>query len=257
MENIMNIVFDIETLPSDDPEIFNEFRAEADKEKATIKAPANYKDEAKIAEYIAGKHAEIDAGVADKIAKTSFSGMYGRIACISWSVDGGEPLASESTDSERQAIERFYDAVVHAAKRERHGGEYSLDVSFVGHNIAAFDLPFLKHRSIILGIAPPPIIRKAFSAKPWDSIIQDTMLMWSSDPHKRGSMDRLCKAFGISGKGDFDGSMVAETWPSDPQKVIDYCKDDVRRTWEMYKRITFQFDKTHRIGTQSICADSA
>jgi hypothetical protein len=33
--------------------------------------------------------------------------------------------------------------------------------------------------------------------------------------------------------------MVASTWPVDRQKVIDYCMDDVRRTREIYKRITF------------------
>ena len=67
------------------------------------------------------------------------------------------------------------------------------------------------------------------------------MLMWSSDQHKRGSMDRICRALGIPGKGDFDGSMVATTWPVDPEKVIAYCKDDVERTRQMYKRLTFDF----------------
>ena len=82
---------------------------------------------------------------------------------------------------------------------------------------------------------------KAFSAKPWSEEIADTMLMWSSDPHKRGSMDRICRALGLGGKGDFDGSMVAATWPVDPQKVIDYCKQDVERTRQMFKRLTFDF----------------
>ena len=31
----------------------------------------------------------------------------------------------------------------------------------------------------------------------------------------------------------------AETWPKDPQKVIDYCIDDVYRAREVYKRLTF------------------
>lgn len=238
----MNIVFDIETLPTIDADVIAEFQAEADKEKESIKAPSNYKDEAKIAEYIASKQAEIDAGVADKVAKTSFNGLYGRIACISWSIDGGEPFATEATDSEQKAIERFYSAIVEATKRSRHDGEYAVNASFIGHNVCGFDLPFLKHRSIILEIPPPAQIIKAFDDK-WGKEVKDTMLLWSSDPHKRGSMDRLCKAFGFPGKGDFDGSMVAETWPVDPQKVIDYCKDDVIRTWKMYQRITFQFDK--------------
>ena len=79
------------------------------------------------------------------------------------------------------------------------------------------------------------------SAKPWDACIADTLLMWSGDPHKRGSMDKLCKVLGIPGKGDFDGSMVASTWPTDPQKVISYCEDDVIRTRSIYQRLTFDF----------------
>ena len=66
-------------------------------------------------------------------------------------------------------------------------------------------------------------------------------LMWSPDREKRVSMDKLCKALGIPGKDGFDGSMVAATWPVDPQKVIDYCKQDVERTRQMYKRLTFDF----------------
>ena len=53
-------------------------------------------------------------------------------------------------------------------------------------------------------------------------------------------MDKLCKAFGIKGKEGFDGSMVNNEWVNgDRSKVIEYCKDDVRRTIEIYNRITF------------------
>ncbi len=238
----MLITFDIETLPTDREEVIQSFKSEIEKEKAQVKAPANYKDEAKIAEYIAGKHAEIDLTLSDKIAKTSFNGLEGRIACIGWSIDGGEPESTKASDTESQAIERFYSAVLKATERQRHDGQYQIGCAFVGHNIVGFDLPFLKHRSIILKIKPPNSVIKAFEDK-WGKEVKDTMLLWSSDPHKRGSMDRLCSAFGLQGKGGFDGSMVAETWLVDPQKVIDYCKDDVRRTWEIYKRITFQFDE--------------
>ena len=63
--------------------------------------------------------------------------------------------------------------------------------------------------------------------------------MWSSDSQKRVSMDKLCRALGIPGKGDFDGSMVASTWPTDPEKVIAYCKEDVERTRQIFNRLTW------------------
>lgn len=215
----MIITFDIETLPTNDAEVIAAL-------EATITAPGQYKKPESIAEWMKENK---DAALKELVAKTSFDGLYGRIACIAWS-DGDGVFASDAHQSEREAIELFYAFI---------SNECLDDSKFCGHNIAGFDLPFLKHRSIILGIKPPKAIHQAMKAKPWDNCIQDTMLMWSSEREKRVSMDKLCKAFGIEGKGDFDGSMVADTWPVDPQKVIDYCKDDVLRTIAMFNRLSF------------------
>ena len=243
----MIVTFDIETLPCNDQEVVAEFskdiQAKVNEKVAAVKAPSNYKDEAKIAEYVEAKKNEIYGEATDMleeaISKTSFSGLYGRIACICYAIDDGEVHALAF--DEKTIIEQFYERIYDAANTYLPDGRVASEIiTFCGHNVVGFDLPFLKHRSIILGVLPPPSFLKAFSAKPWGTEVADTMLMWSTDPHKRGSMDRLCKAFGIPGKGDFDGSMVAATWPVDPEKVIDYCKDDVRRTRQMYKRITFQ-----------------
>lgn len=224
------LYFDIETLPTTDPEVIAEL-------ESTIKAPATYKKPESIAEWM--KENKADA-LKELVAKTSFSGLYGRIACICYSFDDGETY-SVADDDEKTLLKNFYQHVSEVASIETHRGNIPSMLTVCGHNVVGFDLPFLKHRSIINMVKPTPQFLKAFDAKPWGSEVKDTMLMWSSDPHKRGSMDRLCKAFGFAGKGDFDGSMVADTWPVDPQKVIDYCKDDVERTRLMYKRLTFDF----------------
>ena len=214
------ITFDLETLQCTDEDVIESFRK-------SIKAPANYSKPETIAKW----HEENGAqALADMVAKTSFDGLYGSIACIAWASDDGTIFASDANHSEREVIELFYSFIDH---------EKNVD-KFCGHNLASFDLPFLKHRSIILGIQPPAKLWQAMNAKPWDSCIADTMLLWSSDSQKRASMDKLCKAFGIKGKEGFDGSMVNNEWVNgDRSKVIEYCKDDVRRTIEIYNRITF------------------
>lgn len=236
----MLLYMDIETLPGDSDDLMEVLRADAAKEKESVRAPSNYKDEAKIAEYIATKHAEIDAGMEEKRLRTSFDGMFGRIACIAWAIDDGPVHATSYDMPEDYAIGHFYATVLNATKVDLHGDTTAAGVTVVGHNVAGFDLPFLKHRSIILGIRPPVPLYRAMQAKPWGAEIADTMLMWSPDREKRVSMDKLCKALGIEGKNGFDGSMVAETWPVDPIKVIDYCKSDVLRTRRIYQRLTFQ-----------------
>lgn len=225
----MNLYFDIETLPTVDPTVIAEL-------ESTITAPGQYKKPESIAEWM-NENGEI--AKRELICKTSFDGMYGRVACISWAFDDGEICSTLPTDNEAEAMGRFYDAVREAAIVDYHGGNTSAQLVIVGHNVAGFDLPFLKHRSIIHGIKPQQAIRKAMNAKPWDSCIADTMLMWSPERDKRVSLDKLCRALGIAGKDGFDGSMVAETWPVDPKKVIDYCRDDVERTRASYKRMTW------------------
>ena len=226
----MNIYLDIETIPCADPAIIAAIHA-------TVTPPKTHKKPETIAAWWAD---EGEQAKADAVAKTSFDGLYGRIACICWALDDSEVVAC-ANNSESQLLSEFYNDIELALEIPVRSGAIhpGNQVTIVGHNVAGFDLSFLKHRSIINRIRPPVSIMAAMNAKAWDKCIADTMLMWSPDREKRVSMEKLCQAFGIEGKGDFDGSMVAATWPIDPQKVIDYCKGDIERTRQIYKRLTF------------------
>ena len=219
----MILTFDIETLPTNNAELIAEF-------ELTITAPGQYKKPESIAEWLIENK---ESALKEIVAKTSFDGLYGRIACISWQFDDGEICSTYAGMTEKEAITDFY-AFINSKPENILN-----NLVFCGHNISGFDLPFLKHRSIILGVKPPKALLDAMNAKPWDRFIQDTMLMWNQSRDKYASMEKLCRAFGIESKGDFDGSMVADTWPVDPEKVLQYCRDDVNRTRQIYKRLTF------------------
>ena len=224
----MHLYIDIETLPTTDASVIDAIAAK-------ITAPANYKKAESIAEWERENKAQL---TKEAVAKTSFDGLYGRICCVCYAIDDGD-IYSTYGDDEKMLLEDFYSHVYDLSTKLIHGGVVDMPMTVVGHNVAGFDLPFLKHRSIIHGVVPPAPILKAMSARSWDSCIADTMLMWSIDREKRVGMDRLCLALGIPGKGDFNGSMVADTWPTDPLKVVEYCKGDVARTRALHKRLTF------------------
>ena len=226
----MIVYLDIETLPTQDAGLIAEL-------EAGITPPSSYSKPESIQKWLEENKA---AALAEKVAKTSFDGMYGRIACIAWAVGDGNVRASSATCSEEDTLHDFYDSVAAEARIQYHGGATEQGIAICGHNVAGFDLPFMRHRSIVLGIKPPAVVLKAMQAKPWGSEVADTMLMWSADRERRASLDKLCKVLGIPGKDGFDGSMVAATWPTDPQKVIAYCMDDVERVRAIYKRLTFQ-----------------
>ena len=224
----MKLFIDIETLPTTDAAVIESLAAK-------ITAPANYKKAESIAEW---ERENKPQAVLDAVAKTSFDGMYGRICCICCAFDDG-PVFSVHGDDETVLLEQFYSHVYDQATSALNGYITDVPITVIGHNVAGFDLPFMKHRSIIRGVTPPDAILKAMNARPWDNCIADTMLMWSSDREKRAGMDKLCQALGMAGKGDFDGSMVAATWPVNPQKVVDYCCADVERARALYYRMTF------------------
>lgn len=213
------LFFDIETLPTTDKKVIERIAA-------SIKPPAKYTKKESIDTWMAENY---EQELKKEIHKTGLNGAYGSVACIAWN-DGDRVVSTLDYFDEKDAITCFYENV------ESIGSD-----TFSGHNIAGFDLKFLKQRSMILGIKPPKNILKAMNAKPWDDCIKDIMLMWDLDKNKMASLDMMCWWFGVKhGMPDMDGSMVAETWPVDPQKVIDYCISDVKAEREIYYKMMFE-----------------
>jgi hypothetical protein len=213
----MNIYLDIETLP-----------AQSDAVKADIAEGVKPPGTLKKAETIAAwEQNDKPQAVADAVAKTSLDPAAGHICTISWAIGDAEPEAAHAftIDQEADVLRAFFAAIptdTYAAP------------TFVGHYIGGFDLRFILCRSVILGVPIPPQIPR--DPKPWDKSIFDTMTAWAG---AKGtiSMDRLCKALGMDGKGDFDGSKVAQAWADGQHEtIIEYCKDDVRKTRAIHSR---------------------
>ena len=235
----MNVYFDIDTIPAQSPKAIASLKADADKEKLTIKAPSNYKDPAKIEEYIAAKAAEIDASLEERYRKTSLDGALGQIVCIGYSIDDKPPITVYSDDwkgAEAEIIQKFYDGL-----KVHYDPSSNQRPVFIGHNIVSFDLRFLLQRSIILGVKPPLFI--PFKAKPWDDVVFDTMTAWAGVGN-RVSLAKLCDVFDLDAKGsevgDIDGSKVWDFIQAGRiDDVATYCAGDVVRTRQIYKRINF------------------
>lgn len=206
---------DIETIPCQDPAYLAKVRAE-------IKPPGTIKKPESIAAWL---EENADAAAAEAVAKTSFDPARGHICTIAWADDDGEIEAchARTVDQEAAVIRTFFDFIDSLSRRQ-----------FVGHYVGGFDLRFILCRAVVLGVKIPRCIPR--DPKPWDSVIFDTMTAWAG---ARGtiSMDNLCEALGIEGKGDFSGADVAEAWiAGDHETIIEYCKADVHRTREIHRR---------------------
>lgn len=238
----MRIYLDLETIPAQSARVLDMFKTDAEREKQFVKPPANYKDEAKIAEFVAQKYADIDADVENKWRKTSFDGGFGHICVIGYAIDDQDPITialpgDTHAANEIVIISRFYDTL-----RDLFNAHSDMRPVFIGHNIVNFDLRFLFQRSVVLGIQPPSWI--PFHAKPWSDYVFDTMTKWAGDKGMV-SLDKLCDVFNMPRKGDefgeeFDGSMVWDAVNNGQiDKVATYCAGDIYRTREIHKRIAF------------------
>lgn len=246
----MHIYLDIETLPDMRPGARDEYikaaaenvrvPAGATKESLAADLGITDKDEIKftprasldarwIAE-IGPSRAEPEGDAAWR--KTALDGARGQILCIGAAVDDREPVAFFG--DEDVLLASFYGWL---------GSAYPLNAgvlrpTLVGHNIVGFDLRFILHRSIINGIKPPMWL--PFDARPWDTDrVYDTMTQWAGHGG-RISLDNLAAALSLPGKGEVDGSMVYDLWAAGRvDEVLEYCKEDVRITRAVHRRMTF------------------
>lgn len=214
----MNTVYlDIETIPNQSPE----YRA---KVRENITAPAQFKKPESIAQWIAENG---DAAADEAIAKTSFDPALGHICTIGYAIGDDEVnvFHIEALDDESWIIEQFFNDLPTLGQNQ-----------FVGHYITGFDLRFILCRAVVLGVPLPHKTTFPRDVKPWGSEAFDTMVAWAG-AKDRISQDNLCEALGLPGKGDFDGSMVAEAWANgEHEKIADYCRRDVETVRAIHKR---------------------
>lgn len=218
------LYLDIETIPAQSEEAKSAIAA-------TVKPPASMKKADTIAAWEKDQKA---AAVEEAIAKTSFNAAYGQICCIGFAFDEA-PAASVSwpvnAESEKLMISAFFDEAGKII-----GNRFPV---IVGHFITGFDIRFIWQRCMVLGIRVPAWLPK--DPKPRDSGVFDTMTAWAG-ARDTISMDNLCQALGIPGKGDVDGSMVGQMFAEDKHKEIAaYCRDDIDRTRAIHRKMKVSF----------------
>ena len=201
-----------------------------------VQAPGQYKKPESIAKWL--KDNAETAGDAEW-RNTSFDGTYGQICVIGWALDDGEinsvscsPFHSEMT--ERDLLQTFFSNI--SVQLERSDGLTGMP-TWCAHNGTGFDFRFLWQRCVINSVKPS--IHIPADAKPWGDVI-DTLYLWKGASKAGGSLDAICKAFGIPGKGDMDGSKVWDAVKNgEIDKVAEYCRDDVDKLRQIHKRMMF------------------
>lgn len=215
-----HLFFDIETLPTDDPDDIAEITAR-------IKIPGSMKKAETIAEWEKNDKPNL---ITEAVGKSGLDATYGRICCISWAF--GDQPTQVDIGVEAEVIWKFFLAVneystLTLVHRVKEAVIDTVPLTVIGHNIYSFDLRFVWQRAVVNDLTRP--VRLPWKAKQWDDRIQDTLLQWNPDTSRRISLGRLCRVLGVQHMADdFDGSQVASAWAAGRKaKIAAYCQADV------------------------------
>lgn len=208
------LVFDIETMP---------MPGCADYLTDPIEAPSNYKDEAKIAAYIAEKRKK-------QIADAALDCDLCEVAAIGWSLNGLVDVApyaqTRGTTPEAEMLDGFWRFVRNI---QRDGGV------IVGFNVLHFDLLILLRRSLYLGVPVPSVQIDKYRH---DGVIDVADVLTHGGKTTWRSLGFYAKRFGIphddSVKGEDVPALVGSgAWDT----VAAHVRADVATTTALAQRI--------------------
>lgn len=160
------------------------------------------------------------------------SGIYaefGKIICISAGYFPNKTdqknfrIKSFAGDDEAVLISQFFEAV------KQFGSKIKM-LTFCGHNIREFDIPYICRRAIVNHVSLPEQLHFQ-GKKPWEIMLLDTMHLWRFGDYKNyTSLKLLAGILDIpTPKDDIDGSMVGKVYWEEQNldRIVTYCQKDV------------------------------
>lgn len=205
----MRYVIDIETFPLENCADYLDL--------SDISAPANYKDETKIAAYITEKKAEA-------IAKAALDLDLCRVVAIGWMrEDWNMPFIHIARDDKTEAIilRGLWDELDNRVT--------------VGYNQVGFDLPILLRRSLYLGVPAPSLNLDKYRSPHID--LQQRLSLNGTKPYR--SLNWYCKRLGLDVPCDVtSGKDIAQLVSEGKwDEVAAHCRADVLKTKALAERM--------------------
>jgi 3'-5' exonuclease len=174
---------------------------------------------------------EIRAAMGDKFPKH----IYHSIICIgalvaheendSWVVDAlGAPNIGDR--SEKELISSFVDRIAELAPQ------------LVTFNGSSFDLPVLRYRAMVNGVAAPGLAMRPYFNRYMEDAIDLCDVLSSFSFQGKTTLHELCRVMGLPGKpsGIHGGEVEKYYRDGRIREIADYCESDVVSTYRVWLR---------------------
>jgi len=216
-----NLFIDIETVPGCDWYIHQLQEA--------VAPPSNYRSDDAIQKWWKeiGDDKVVDAGHAAGLIPA-----YGEIVCISVAKNDEDPV-SFTAYSEIDLLQDF------RAWLKINMPELG-QTRLIGHNLVAFDLPFLWFRSLYNKVNLSYWVPCPNKVRPWETErLFDTLHILAGRDTKGYSLGNMGKLFGIKDRyPEIDGSMIWDLYTQCKlNDITAYCENDVMMVRDLYKRM--------------------
>ena len=177
-------------------------------------APANYKDEFKIAAYVKDK-------LNEQIERAALDADYGRIVAIGWKVKSDPIMSMIHTEtSEADMLGEFWQML------------YEQKGHCCGYNILGFDLPYMLRRSMELNVPVPykPVMAKYRLLPTLD--LMGVLYNWQNFK----GLKFVAQRYGLDNPlPDLDGSQVATM---EPETLRAYVENDVYLVYQLWQKMS-------------------
>jgi 3'-5' exonuclease len=175
---------------------------------------------------------EIRIAMGDKFPKH----IYHSIICIGalvarregsgpWTVDAlGAPHVGDR--SEKVLIASFVDRIA------------ELSPQLVTFNGSSFDLPVLRYRAMVHGIAAPGLAARLYFNRYTEDAVDLCDVLSSFSSQGKATLHELCRVMGLPGKPDGMSGGEVEKYYRDGhiRKIAEYCESDVINTYRVWLR---------------------
>jgi predicted PolB exonuclease-like 3'-5' exonuclease len=175
---------------------------------------------------------EVRAELGDKFPKH----IYHSIICIGalvahrandgrWTVAAlGAPHIGER--SEKELIASFVEKIA------------TLSPQLVTFNGSSFDLPVLRYRAMVHGVAAPGLAARPYFHRYTDDATDLCDVLSSFSSQAKASLHELCRVMGLPGKPDGMTGAEVEKYYRDGHigQIAEYCESDVLNTYRVWLR---------------------
>jgi predicted PolB exonuclease-like 3'-5' exonuclease len=157
-----------------------------------------------------------------------------------WTVSAiGAPSIGER--SEREIISAFVNRIA------------DLGPQLVTFNGAAFDLPVLRYRAMVHGVAAPGLAARPYFNRFTEDAIDLCDVLSSFSSQNKPSLHELCRVMGLAGKPDGISGADVERYCREGRlaDVAAYCETDVVNTYRIWLRYELFRGRLSEEGLQS------